>query len=456
MPGADLSVSMGSVGDRGLRSPRHLGMLFAHQDNSLRPWMCAPVRPGETFVGASLQGQTWLNSVINAPQAPMMWAEVGLWYIPLTAYGDWMVRLLTATGDDIEDSVGGTFGSQGSIGFADQADEQGLQIFNRPWAGEVGDAAASDLGAAYVPLVSRGTYKVAEDWYGLNNYRAVGSVSRYDNPPTVDQYVRGAASKRVDLQGAKDPNPSTTVSLASLMADLSLLTKTEVSYAEYLAAHGVNPRHSDGISMPLMTSHGALTGQSNPEFAHGVFGEVNDASDSGAYEQTAAGGRAGTTVTSDVNAGFIYGHRPMAAFNKTWNTFRTKAIRFDAPGVILGTVCYWAEPAGQSDGGAYMDAVRLVQGGMWGDRSFGGIEETDFMHVNDYFNRSGTQEDQSLWNMLNLYINGDVFGHGEVATGNPFAFRGPTGRGLTGVMDTDVTTKLSCQLHILSDLVGGG
>lgn len=454
MPGADLAMKLQDVGDRGLRSPRHLGGVFAHQDTFLHPWMCAPVRPGETFVGASLMGETWLNSVINAVQAPMMWAEVGMWYIPLTAYGDWMVRLLTATGDDIEDSTGGTFSSQGSIGFADNSDEQGLQTFHRPWAGESADLAGTNLGGAYVPLVSRGTYKVAEDWYGLNNYTAVGNVSRYDNPPRVDQYVNSASSKRVDLQGHTDPDPSGTLSLATLMDQLSLLTKTEVSYAEYLAAHGVNPRHSDGISMPLLTAHAALTPQSDPVFAHGVLGEVENASDSGAYEATMGGGQAGTTVTSDLNAGFIYGHRPMAAYKNVWSTFRTKAITFDAPGVILGTVVFYSEPLGQSDGGSYMDAVRMVQGGHWGDRSFGGIEETDFMMVNDYFNRSGGQEDQSLWNMLNLYVNGDTFSHGEIGAGNPFAFRGPTGRGITGVLDTDATSKFSAQLHILSDIIG--
>lgn len=455
MPGAKLSMKVASVGDRGLRSPRHLGGVFGHGDTSLHPWMCAPVRPGETFVGASLQGETWLNSVINAVQAPMMWAEVGLWYIPLTAYGDWMVRLLTATADDIEDSTGGTFSSQGSIGFADNADEQGLQTFHRPWAGETGlSPGGGDLGAAYVPLVSRGTYKVAEDWYGLNNYNAVGNVSRYDNPPNLDQYVTGAASKRIDLQGAADPDPSGALSLATLMDQLSLLTKTEVSYAEYLAAHGVNPRHSDGISMPLMTAHAALSAQDDPIFASGVQGEVNNASDPDSYERTVGAGQFASTVTTDLNSGFVYNHRPMSSYRNIWNTFRTKAVTFDAPGVILGTVVFYSEPLGQSDGGAYMDAVRLVQGGHWGDRSFGGIEETDFMMVNDYFNREGVQEDQSLWNMLNLYVNGDTFGYGDIGAGNPFAFRDPSGRGILPGFHIEATSKFSAQLHILSDMIG--
>lgn len=455
--GADVSMKASELGDRGLRSPRHIGMIYAQEFARLQPWMCAPVRPGETFVGASIQGETWLNSVINAVQAPMMWAEVGLWYIPLPALGDWMTRMLTNTGDDVEDQSTGTTSSGSSIDYADSPNEPGLQIGNRPWAGETGDAAVGDLGAAYMPYVSRGTFKVAEDWYGVNNERGVATDTRYDAPPIVDNGVSSASRKRADLQGFGDDNPSTSQSFATMLEDLSLLTKGEFTYAEYLAAHGVNPRHSSSISQPMLIENGAITAR-DPKFAVGLMeSNVLDNQDNDDYAGQVGAGLFGLNATQDVNAGFVYGQKPMASYMKRWNTYRTKAFHFDAPGVLLGTVVPYVELAGQTDGGSYFDAVRMTSGGHWGDRSFGGVEETDFLAVRDYFPRDGIQDDQSIWNFLNTYINGDNFGYGEIAAGNPFAFRDVTGRGYTTTGQTrDVTTKLSCQLHILSDLVGGG
>lgn len=453
--GADVSMKASDLGDRGLRSPRHLGMIYGQPFGRLHPFMVAPVRPGETLVGASLQGDTWLNSVINAVQAPMMWAEVGLWYIPLPAMGDWMTRMITATGDDVEDATSGTFSTPGSIAFADNPNEPGLQRGNRPWAGETGHGAGTDLGAAYMPYASRGTYKVGEDWYGVNNYAGVHSDSRYNNAPDVDNGVSSASRKRADLQGFADPNPSTSSSFASMLEELSLLTKGEFTYAEYLAAHGVNPRHSGSISQPLMIQNGYLQAK-NPEFVAGFASSgVNNANDQDAIEETVGGGQAGTTSTSLTNAGFVYGLRPMSSFCTVYNTFRQSSMFFDAPGIILGTVAPFIEKAGQTDGGSYFDAVRMINGGHWGDRSFGGVEETDFLHVADYYPRDGVQDDQSIWNFLNTYINGDNFSYSPIAAGNPFAFRDPTGRGMVEDDDvTGVTSHLSAQLHILSDLVG--
>ena len=460
MPGADLSIQLQSLGDRGIRSPRHLGAVHAHGQQILHPWMIAPVRPGETFVGASLQGTSWHNMIMNAIQAPMMWCEVGLWYIPLGAMGEWMQQLITNTGDDLEDATGTTTisGSMG-LGEADTANEPGLQNINRPWAGE--PATPTDLGLMYLPVGSRGTYKVASDWYGLNNSQHVNVDSRYDNPPQVDEYVMSAARVRADLQGFADPNPSTATSSATILEKISLLTRTEVTYAEYLAAHGVDPRRGTSISTPLMIEHGYLAPQPDPHFVTG-FAEsgVNNANDQALYEATVGGGQAGTASTSLVNAGFVYGNRPMASHFKHWNTFRTKAMPIPEPGIILGTVVFYVEPFGASNAGAAsFDATRLINGSLWGDRSFGGIDEDDFLAVLDLAGRDGASIDQAIWNMLHLYVNGDVFGYGELTTGNPFAFRDVTGRGYDAAQnqfDVDCTTKLSAQLHILSDLVGGG
>lgn len=460
MPGADLSIDLQSVGDRGVRAPRHLGAVFAHQQQQLRPWMIAPVRPGETLLGASIQGETWLNMVCNAPQAPMLWAEIGLWYIPLGVMGEWMKQLITNTGDDLEDNTGTTTLSHPmGLGLADNPNEPGLQNFNRPWAGELGDGA--DLGAVYLPLGSRGSYQVAGDWYGLNNTPHVNVDSRYDNSPEVDLYVMSASRVRADLQGFADPDPSTSTSLATLMDTLSILARTEITYAEYLAAHGVDPKRAGSISAPVMIEHGFIGSQEDPHFPviASLSGGVTDNNDKQLYEATVGSGIAGTTATNDADFGFVYGMRPMAAFYRKWNTFRTKAMPIPEPGIILGTVVGYQEPFGAGEGGAQLDATRLINGALWGDRSFGGIDETDFMTVLDTFDRGGAQVNQAIYNMLNLYVNGDVFGYGELTTGNPFAFRDISGRGIDqGVasFDPDFTTKLSGQLYILSDLVGGG
>lgn len=454
--GAKPNMKLQSVGNRGLRSPRHIGMIAGHRAHFLHPWMAAPVRPGETFVGASIQGESWLNSVIQAPMAPMMYAEIGLFYIPLIALGDWYARLITATGDDIEDATSGTFSGPGSVSFADTANEPGLQIGPVDWAGEPGDTLASDTGAAKIPVSSHGTYKIAEDWYGVNNYVGVGDENRYSNPPLVDGYISSASRKRIDLQGFADADPSGSQSVATMLDTLSLLTKMEMSYAEYLAAHGVDPRKSDAMSMPLMLNHGALT-STNPEFAHGVGINVNDAQDNGSgYDSSSGGGRVGSVPTSETNQGFLYGVKPMSSYMKRWDTYRRKPVRFNHPGILLGTCVFYVEVAHQTDGGAYLDATRLINGGLWGDRSLGGVEETDFMAVLDYFPRDGTQDDQSAWNFLNLYVNGDNFAYGQdpETDDQPFDFRDPTGRSIGDTPHISCTTKLSAQLHILSDLIG--
>lgn len=457
MPGADLSIAVSDLGNNGIRSPRHLGAVFSHGEQLLHPWMIAPVRPGERFLGASIQGTTWLNSVINAVQAPMMWAEIGLWYIPLGSMGEWMTQMITNTGDDLEDNTGSTTTSRPmGLGLADSANEPGLQHINRPWAGEVGNG--SDLGAVYLPVGSRGSYKVASDWYGLNNTPHANVDSRYDSPPQVDEYVMSAARARTDVQGFADPDPSSTVSMATLMQDMSLLTRTEITYAEYLAAHGVDPRRAASMSMPLMIEHGYIGAQPDPHFVHGFASSgVNDANDSNSYASTVGGGQAGTASTSLVNAGFVYGQRPMASHYKQWDTYRTKAMPIPEPGIILGTVAYWAEEFGvQNAGASSFDATRLINGSLWGDRSFGGIDEQDFIAVLNLYDRGGANVDQAIYNMLNLYINGDIFGYGELTSDNPFAYRDPTGRGYVGAFDRDCTTKLSAQLHILTDMVGSG
>lgn len=456
--GAKSTMSIASVGQRGLRAPRHLGLVYGHGQSLLQPWMIAPVRPGESFVGGSIQGETWLNSVINAVQAPMMYAEVGLFYIPLVALGPWFARLITATGDDVEDATSQTASLPGSVDFADSPNEPGLQIGQINWAGEPGDSASSDVAAMKVPLGSRGTYKVAEDFYGLNNYQGVATDARYDNPPQVDPYINGSGRKRIDLQGFADQIPSSSQSLGSLVQSLSLLTKVEVSYADYLAAHGVDPRRSESISMPIMLKHGMLQAQSDPSFVTGfdTTGMVNDAQDDvDTFLETVGGAQAGVVAQSGAGNGWVYGMRPMAAFRRTWKMHRRKAIRFTAPGILLGTVVYWVESAVQTDGGAYFDATRLVNGGLWGDRSLGGIEETDFMAVLDYFPRDGAQDDQSLYNFLNLYVNGDSFAYGANADDEePFNFLDVSGRVMGVNNHIDVTSKLSAQLYILSDMIG--
>lgn len=210
------------------------------------------------------------------------------------------------------------------------------------------------------------------------------------------------------------------------------------------------------MTAPLLIEHGYVAPQPDPIFAYANARDavVTETSEND-YASTMGGARFGPNVQNDTDAGFVYDQRPLAAHYKHWKTFRTKPMPIPEPGVIIGTVVAWQEEFGaDAAGAAQFDATRLVNGSLWGDRSFGGIDETDFIAVLDTFNRGAGQIDQSIYNMLNLYVNGDIFGFGTEVTGNPFALRALTGRGLTGDYETDFTTKISTQLHILSDLVG--
>lgn len=471
MPGAntDLSISRPDD-DRGVRSPRHTQFMYRHLRNRLNPWMLAPVRPGETLLGVSLQGETNTNGILQVPVAPMIYAEVGLWYIPLSTYPQWFLDVITASAEDSAERSGQDVSGTGVLVTTDAVGDQGhksqgLQHKPRQWAGELGDAAGTDDSSVYLPYTSHGTYKVARDWYDMD---IAGSFwnndDLFDNPPIIEDYIRSVQRSAFDLGLAGvDVDPTAASWFSELVERMYLLTQPEMTYAEYLAAHGVNPRRAGGLCMPVMLDHAMLNPVGSPTILHtGASGTANrddvDLSDTWKLTAFTAGGGSHSIAVDQ---------KPVAMFGNRWNSYRKRSLSFDEPGFLLGTVTYWEHNA-RGDMFAHLAGNRMTHPGHWGNRAFGGIEEQDFIATQSLYQQSGAAptvgqeagQTSGIYgmNMLNLYLHGDETALGEVNGLNigpqAFGFRGPGGD-FQEEAYLDLSSKLSCQLHIATDMVGG-
>ena len=471
MPGADLDVQIDRPDDdRGVRSPRHTQLMYRHLQNRLMPFMLAPVRPGETLLGVSLQGESNTNGVLQVPVAPMIYAEVGLWYIPLSTYPQWFLDVITASAEDAAERSGhdqaGTGVQVTTDAVGDQGHKsQGLQHKPRQWAGELGDTAGADDSSVYMPYTSHGTWKVARDWYDIDTAGSFwNNPDLFDSPPFIEDYIRSTQRSAFDLGlSGVDVDPTAASWFSELVERMYLLSQPEMTYAEYLGAHGVNPRRAGGLCMPVMLDHAMLNPVGSPTVLFsGASGTANrddvDLSDTMKLVSFTAGGGSHSIA---------WDQKPVAMFGHKWNSFRKRSMAFDEPGFLLGTVTWW-EHNSRGDMFAHFAGNRMTHPGMWGNRAFGGVEEHDFIGTQSLYQQSGsapttgTEAAQTsgiyALNLLNLYLHGDEAAISEVNGLNiapqAFGFRGPTGE-FHEEAYLDISTKLSCQLHIATDLVGG-
>jgi hypothetical protein len=480
VPGADLSFNIRDIGDRGLRSPRHIGSIPGQQRQYLMPFMAAPLRPGETLVGASIKGRSDLDGWVQLPSAPLAYAECCLWLIPLPTLGNDITELLIASGEDVAERTSvdspGTGASVSSASTGTQGHRSpGLIHEARPWAGEIGgDAGGSqDDSSAYMPYVSRGTWKVAYEHYDLeyvNRPAGIIDDDQHDAPPTVENYVRSVQRSMFDLgMGNLDAdvsNSQTEVSwFSELVERLYLLSQAEMTYAEYLAAHGVDPRKSAGISALYMMDHGMLA-PSSPQLFSGVgaHDQVNTANETGSFGDTFE--TSGFSLTDRATA---YGHdrAPLTSLGRAWDTYRTKPVFIDAPSILLGTMVYWIVDS-DNEQFAHLGMPRMTHPGHWGNRAFGDVDESDFIGTQSLYKADGDtlitdgdEDDQGsgvfAMNLLNLFLHGDEFhNHGLISDPDYFTLRKPGGSTITP--DTAygglLNSRMSVQLHVLSDLVG--
>jgi len=425
--------------------------------------MLAPVRPGETLAAASITGDTVFDSVVQLQNLPMTYAELGLWFVPFTVLPPWMKAMVIGTPQDFLDhgDIGGTTAPLDGGPIASQGHTtEGLQTRLRPWAGEVGgnQTVQQDV-SAYAPFASWCTYMIAQDWYDTQGIDWEDE-DQFQNEPVVSQYVRGATMSSFTVgSAALDTDPSSITSLAQLVEDLFLLTRTETTWAEYLAQHGVDPRRLQSMTVPLMLQHEYCGNMGSPQFfSNSMTDQAVD------LENVEATGFANThqieahlTDPDEWSTG--WDSRGLGLIGTKWGRSGSPMIRFEQPGFIVGTHVWWGEDGGAQDYGHIFDATRLIKPGNWGHRAAGGIDEEDFITANDLYDTAGTslqvgdsdQSGQNVMNMLNLFL------HGEIAAPlgtSFFRYRGPYGRTLGDPL-IRMSSRFSGQLHIISDLVAG-
>lgn len=464
MPGAETQLNVANIPRRGMRRPRHTGQIFRQTSRQIRPFMAAPIRPGETLESISLHGETWMNSMVNLVQAPLTYTEVGVWYIPLHAYGPEFVDIFETDAEQIAERGAAGADLAGAAGDATfpagvgqgHLSVGGYQQANRPWAGEHGNE--SDLGSSYVPYSSHGAYIIGENYYGLDNGQDFRNSALLQNPPIAEPFIRGATLQSHAIgTGGIDPDPSAETSFTQMLESLFLLSQPSRTMSEVLAGFGVNPRRASGMPVPLLLEQKVLKGQTQAQPYTGTLAVgVNDGTEDVGVGSTFGGTRFGTVVTSDADAGILHGLRPMGSMRSVFDVQRNRGITADNFGIILGTVCTWPIFSTRGSFGHMMDATRLLNLGNWGDPSFGGIEETDFMAIQDLYTRDGvTENSQQVFNLLNLYLHGDEFAEHAQDGQDAFTYRGPGGDTYDpSSPNGQYTSKMSVQLNIRTDLVG--
>lgn len=461
MAGAEQNINVAPLPARGMRRPKHWAGLSRVGERRLYPFMAHPLRPGETLDSFSLHGETWFSSLLNLIEAPIIEVELGLWVVPLSAYPSWFKEIFTASAEDFEEE-GQPENAGMALPFSTATEPNqglgsiGFQGVARPWAGE--------FGAQYMPYVSIGTHEIAQTWYEIANTEDLGSnAQNLDQPPEVGEYIRSMAGNGMLTGGINDPDPSVTSSLSALIESMYLLTKTEQTYAEYLAAHSTDPRRLSHLPHPVLLEQGVLTPY-DPQVMGGMLsadvpGGIT-VEDEFRRHQVVEQDRITTTPGAE---GLWYANRPFGPLYKRWTTSRRRRLYIQEPSILIGTAVWWTDTFGGNAGGHGHDVRFLQNSGMWGDRSFGDVDEAEMFAPMSVEDRDGTELGPFIMNAMNLYMGGDSFAYdGEVVGSGvaaPFGFESPSGWDLSAAFQSTngsiaCTHKFSVQLNILSDLVG--
>jgi hypothetical protein len=434
---------------RGIRTPMHSGLITA-QVQQLTPWMVAPLRPNETLVGVRLDGHAFLNLMMKLGIHLPLGYELSMWKVPLSALGEEFVRLAV---NDVEDVVHlglgqsydnvelpGALASQGHLG--------GTALGTKPriWAGEIGeDATPSGFDdPRYARFCSAATWNVAQNYYDLE-LGETGSPADYndpdlhDNPPTVADMIRGATYSGISAGDTSASSPDYVPHSPSIMAlsvaqwaeALSLMTKMNLTYAEWLGQFGVPSSRVRTLPEPIVIRRGMLDPWGPP---HSWYTGANYYSDPGANATDHQHFHVNSDFVNDINGFYIQGNGPYTSddpdggmawagdrmginkFGAKFRITRQRRLIADEPCVILGLFCWWPTMSFENQYVHHVDMSQMTKPAHWGVPT-GGLDEADFMTANVLFNRdadavqAGSDEEAGIraMNMLNLYVHGDSF-----------------------------------------------
>lgn len=470
-------VAKPQKGDRGLRIPQWQAGVRTTEDR-LQPWMMMPVLPNERLVGGRFNGQVRLERMIQPLNAPESWAEVAVWYVPMSALPDWMTRwAIVADGEDIQE-IGQQEGLVGDDLSAEESiTDEGLQRRNRIWAGEIGSTTGDNTGfkSRFMPYTSNAVYAIAQNWYEMEiddlptDQQTEQDISYGSDRPQVSQLIRGALPSGVTAEDiAIDSVTSTDLSFDTSIADwahrLSLMTRRDETYAEYLASHGVNPRFLDGIPQPLSWSmvknRPMMVGNAVPAGVgiNASFDDVQGTSD------VSSGVINSLDELSPGTSFFQYADDGGLAPYGADFTISLPDMELKEPGFLVGTVVWHQSQLNRGKYAEHMTAnhmIKFPKGGV------GGYDEIDFLtarsvlgydatNLADLDINGGVENDEEgrssnrAINLLNLFINGDTFSNRVQF--NTFDFRTLGGTPLPSSL-REMNVQVSGEMAIASHLV---
>lgn len=445
------------------------------------------------------------NEAMFQQMAKVAWfvpieVECAVWKIPLSQLGDEFVDLLVA---DAEDDWGGGIPTVSGTGvpaesagnLSGAASRTTHHSIPRPWAGEVGPAGApGSTQDYYTPYVSTATWHVARSYYELElsqdpqpvagqllTPRSATLTRRNDDylnqPPPLGPHIRTALNSAVpigNVAGSPDFDADTpgvtgfADSLAEWAERLSLMTKPNQTYMEYLADFGVDGSRVASLPEPLVVQRRLMGRLGAPQ----GFAQLLPITNPGVTPFHENHGESVFTVFSNAGATAtyqIYGDTAgMTNYGASFDLTRGRRIFADEPSILLGTWCFWPWMRYQGEMAHYLEMCRMTHGSHWGN-PIGGVDETDFLSASTLWNQGGTagaipSEQQAgggsiqAYNLLNLYLNGDSFSN----TGADFNYF-TVGRGLYNqaafnaqentIAQSRVNVIGQAQLAIATDLV---
>jgi len=439
---------MVDLSERGLRNPRH-GFAVVHQSRRLQPFFCAPVRPMETIVGYRLRADAMLTQLANIPFMPPMEVELAVWKVAISQLDDYFTDLFVADseddariGDDPRTVHGSGVRHAGTpVSSQGPRSQSALHTRTRHWAGESGSTSAAatfEDPKAFVPYVSAAAFHVARMYYEME--MEVTEATRTDDdlwqqPPLVSDIIRGMTYSRIGATpGHSGEVP--TASVAEWAERLSLLSRPNRTYREYLKGFGVSDSRIASMPEPLMVLRRSLR-PSDPMVVGGVVGGVGDQTGNEPIVDTV--GRFGSSVVPLGTTFRLGGASNFGSFSARFDETRQRRYMVDEPSIVIGLCKFDIMPIYGSRGRAasahVMDITRLVSGSLWGDAM---ADEIDFIthqeipgpsSMGTIAGRPNSPETilsavnldgvnaPFIMNALNLFLNGDHFTNDPVAFG---------------------------------------
>jgi len=444
---------MSDLSDRGLRNPRHT-FGVSHPSDRLFPLFVAPLRPMETLVGLRFRARSMLNRMCQVNVSPPSEVEYCVWVVPVRSIGNFFTDMFTV---DMEDQDNMETGATSAglprvaglpINTQGHASRVPLQNRDRLWAGESGQADGEltvDFRASYAPYVSHALWHIARSWYEteineqmlsdsrtqgwLSTARAASDASLYQEPPTIGRLIRSATNSGQAF-GAGADLPS-TVSMSEFAMRMSVLDNVNQSWPEFLKAQGVDPRRIDGLPRPVIMQRRLVEPFGSPiaAFAAAPTGAATAALSNDRRGGWYAGQDSATATGMGAAAGALYGNfGGYGLMGTRLDVTRGRRLMIDEPSLLVGTLAWRVFDFDQRSQAQIFDATFMVNAGTWGvDRLGGSVDERDFI-INRNLDRSGEDPQgrpegsstaalsdrgsilqPGVFNMLNLFINGDTY-----------------------------------------------